>query len=63
MLIGYPAATESHLPYWRVLVLLGLKEVSRPPVDPDAVHDVELTAELEATLAGLMRDSEQRRTA
>jgi hypothetical protein len=60
VVIGYQNATEGHLPYWRISALPGLMEVSRAPVDPDALPDVELTADQEAVLARLSREREQR---
>jgi hypothetical protein len=60
VLIGFQAATDGYLPYWRVLALPSLTEVSRPPADPDALPDIALTAEQEAALARISREREQR---
>jgi len=43
-------------PYWRVLALPVLKEIGRPPLDPAALPEVELTAQQHERLESWQRD-------
>jgi len=56
VVIGFQAATDGYLPYWRVLALPVLKEIGRPPLDPAALPEVELTAQQHERLESWQRD-------
>lgn len=60
VVIGFQAATDGYLPYWRVLALSTSKELSRAQLDPSALPEVELTEQQRERLAGWHRDGLER---
>ena len=56
VVIDYQSARDGFAPYWRVLALPGLHEVSRPPVDRAVLPDADISPEQAERLAGFERD-------
>jgi hypothetical protein len=62
VVISYQGARDGFAPYWKVIALPGLQEVSRPPVDRAALPDEDLSADQIERLAGFARDRQERET-